>query len=205
LETEGKIKLDRDKRGTSVILVEGVTAEAGSPVGSPDKLTDILNLLLEMNRKLDLVLSNFPKKDRLDFHKVFEEVKNPMGMSTLRDIRVKLKRIYDPPTPDDGIRVLEDELWPRGLRKDEAKVDLWLREVAPSKELREWFSHDPSRWEEFRRRYRAELEKNEGISALRELIKREKTVTLLFSARDRERNNAVVLKEFLEISKREHV
>ncbi|AWR98483.1 DUF488 domain-containing protein [Metallosphaera hakonensis] len=111
---------------------------------------------------------------------------------------IKVKRVYDPPSPDDGVRVLVDRLWPRGLNKERAKVDLWLKDVAPSHELRTWFSHDPAKWEEFKRRYRQELERSQEVSRLRELISREKVVTLLYSAKDKERNNAVMLKEYLE-------
>lgn len=112
--------------------------------------------------------------------------------------RIRLKRIYDETSPDDGYRILVDRVWPRGMRKDKAAVDRWLRDVAPSSELRKWFGHDPERWPEFRRRYREELAA--GPPALYELIElcRDGTVTLLFGARDRERNQAVVLYEVVE-------
>ncbi|WP_298438815.1 DUF488 family protein [Geobacter sp.] len=111
---------------------------------------------------------------------------------------VGIKRIYDPPAPEDGTRVLVDRLWPRGIAKDEARIDEWLKEIAPSDELRKWFGHDPARWEEFRERYRRELEaKGEPLERLRALAGKG-TVTLLFAARDEEHNNAVVLKEILD-------
>jgi len=111
---------------------------------------------------------------------------------------VRVKRVYDPPTPDDGVRVLVDRLWPRGLKRDASKIDLWLKEVAPSDELRRWFGHEPSRWAQFQKRYSAELAKNaENVATLRELIKARKPLTLLFAAKDMEHNNAIVLRAFL--------
>ena len=110
---------------------------------------------------------------------------------------VKIKRIYDPVSSDDGKRILIDRLWPRGVKKEEAKIDEWLRDVAPSDELRKWFSHDPSKYQEFKKRYVKELEKK---SELVEKVKKEakkETVTLLFSAKDTEHNNATALKEIL--------
>lgn len=110
---------------------------------------------------------------------------------------VKIKRIYDPVSSDDGKRILIDRLWPRGVKKEEAKIDEWLRDVAPSDELRKWFSHDPSKYQEFKKRYVKELEKK---SELLERIKKEakkEAVTLLFSAKDTEHNNATALKEIL--------
>ena len=113
------------------------------------------------------------------------------------DGMVRIKRIYDPPAPADGTRVLVDRLWPRGLAKDEARIDEWLKEIAPSDELRKWFGHDPARWEEFRERYRRELEaRTEILDRLRALAGKG-TVTLLFAAKDEKHNNAVVLKELL--------
>ena len=106
---------------------------------------------------------------------------------------VRIKRAYDPPTAEDGLRVLVDRLWPRGLKRDKAKVDLWLRDLAPSAELRRWFGHDAARWTEFQERYRAELAGNAVLDDLRTLLRQGKPVTLLFAARDTEHNNAVVL------------
>lgn len=118
---------------------------------------------------------------------------------------VKIKRVYDPPEEADGIRILVDRLWPRGLKEEEARIDLWLKEAAPSGELREWFGHSLARWEEFRQRYRDELSRETGaLHPIRERAKH-KNVTLLYGARDRDHNNAVVLKEYLdEIESREH-
>ncbi|HXX81678.1 MAG TPA: DUF488 domain-containing protein [Thermodesulfovibrionales bacterium] len=111
---------------------------------------------------------------------------------------IKLKRIYDPFSREDGKRVLVDRLWPRGIKKEDAHIDEWLRDIAPSDTLRKWFSHDPSRWEEFKKRYNAELKDKRKL--LEELLadSRKGTVTLLFGAKDIERNNAVVIKEALE-------
>ena len=110
---------------------------------------------------------------------------------------LRTKRVYESAAPDDGYRVLVDRVWPRGVSKKEASVDEWARELAPSTELRKWFAHKPERFEEFRRRYREELNGHEGeIKALR-TRGREETVTLLFGARDTERNNAVVLAELV--------
>jgi uncharacterized protein YeaO (DUF488 family) len=110
---------------------------------------------------------------------------------------VRTKRVYESASPDDGYRVLVDRVWPRGVSKKEAAVDEWARELAPSTELRKWFAHKPERFEEFRRRYREELNGHEGeIKALR-TRGRSETVTLLFGARDPERNNAVVLAELV--------
>lgn len=106
---------------------------------------------------------------------------------------VRVKRAYDPPAPGDGIRVLVDRLWPRGLRRDGAKIDLWLKDVAPSAELRRWFGHAPARWPGFQDRYRAELAGNAALHELLAMVRQGKPVTLLFGARDMERNNAAVL------------
>jgi uncharacterized protein YeaO (DUF488 family) len=110
---------------------------------------------------------------------------------------VRLKRAYDPPSAEDGTRVLVDRLWPRGLRKSDATIDQWLKEVAPSTELRRWFGHEPSRWQEFRRRYRAELShKPELVDELRAMT-RKGPITLVFAARDTLHNEATVLREVL--------
>jgi uncharacterized protein YeaO (DUF488 family) len=110
---------------------------------------------------------------------------------------IRIRRVYDPPRRDDGMRILVDRLWPRGLRKADAAVDLWMREVAPSTELRRWFAHDPARWEEFRTRYRDELAREpEALAVLLDHC-RKGAVTLLFGARDSEHNQAVVLRKVL--------
>lgn len=111
--------------------------------------------------------------------------------------RLRLKRVYALPSPDDGVRVLVDRLWPRGLRKADASVHRWMRDIAPSTELRKWFGHDPERWPEFRTRYTRELYHQEALlDELRELA-RHKPVTLVFGAHDEEHNDAVVLREVL--------
>jgi len=111
---------------------------------------------------------------------------------------IRLKRVYEPPEPSDGRRFLVERLWPRAFKKDALQLDGWLRDVAPSDGLRRWFGHDPARWAEFKARYFAELEARP--EAWRPLLEaaRAGNITLLFSARDAEHNNAVALKEFLE-------
>jgi len=110
---------------------------------------------------------------------------------------LRLKRAYDPPTSEDGLRVLVDRLWPRGLRKADAAVDLWLKDVAPSTQLRKWFNHDAQRWPEFRRRYAIELMQHRAVAdELRERVMHG-TVTLLFAAQDQVHNHAIVLREAL--------
>lgn len=110
---------------------------------------------------------------------------------------IRIKRAYDPPAPSDGTRILVDRLWPRGVKKADAYIAQWMKEIAPSNELRKWFAHDPERWDEFRRRYRAELAgKRELVSALWELA-RKGTLTLIYSAHDQEHNQAIVLRELL--------
>ncbi len=109
---------------------------------------------------------------------------------------VKLKRAYEPPAPEDGTRILIDRLWPRGLSKEDAALDLWIKEIAPSTELRKWFAHDPARWEEFRRRYADEVLRNAELLELRTLARQDR-ITLVYSARDEAHNNAVVLRDIL--------
>ena len=116
-------------------------------------------------------------------------------------MKLHLKRVYEQPAKDDGLRVLVDRLWPRGLTKEEADIDLWLKEIAPSAELRRWFGHDPKKWAEFRRRYRAELsDRNAEIESQRQ-HGGDGRVTLLYGAKDEAHNQAVVLKEFIEEKK----
>lgn len=113
-------------------------------------------------------------------------------------IVIQLKRAYEAAAKSDGLRILVERLWPRGVSKEKAAIDLWLKEIAPSTELRKWFGHDPDKWPEFRKRYWAELRANkELISQLRQKITTG-TVTFVFAASDVERNSAVALKEFLE-------
>jgi uncharacterized protein YeaO (DUF488 family) len=110
---------------------------------------------------------------------------------------IKIKRIYEPATVEDGYRILVDRLWPRGVSRDAAKLDLWLREVAPSTELRQWFNHDPEKWEAFVTRYRAELDNNQESIDVLMCVTQRQTTTLLYSARDTEHNQAVVLQPYL--------
>ena len=112
-------------------------------------------------------------------------------------MKIHIKRVYEKPSKEDGTRILVDRLWPRGLTKEKAAIDLWLKKIAPSTELRKWFDHDPDKWKEFQKRYRAELKKNkEEALLLKEQAKRG-TVTLLYGAKDEEHNEALVLKELL--------
>ena len=114
---------------------------------------------------------------------------------------IRLKRVYDEPSPHDGARILVDRLWPRGLTKQAAHLQSWLRDLAPSNELRKWYHARPEEWGEFRRRYGQELQRPAAAKALDELYQltsREKRVTLLFASKNLERNNATVLKEVLE-------
>lgn len=112
---------------------------------------------------------------------------------------VRVRRVYEPPLADDGFRVLVDRLWPRGLSKDSAHLDQWLRAIAPSDELRRWYGHDPVRWNEFARRYREELAQSERQSLLADLAQRASTqpITLLCAARDVDRSNAEVIRQVL--------
>jgi uncharacterized protein YeaO (DUF488 family) len=110
---------------------------------------------------------------------------------------IRIKRAYDPPDKSDGARVLVDRLWPRGIRKERAALTLWLKDIAPRAELRQWFGHDPNRWKEFERRYRAELTHNEEAVARLADLSKLGPVTLLYGAHDPARNNAVVLAAYL--------
>lgn len=113
---------------------------------------------------------------------------------------VRIKRVYEPSAPEDGKRIFIDRLWPRGIKKENAKIDEWIKEIAPSTELRKWFSHDPAKWLEFRRCYKKELgERADLVKRLIEEAKKE-TVTLLFAAKDTEHANAVVVKEVMDHS-----
>jgi len=112
---------------------------------------------------------------------------------------VKIKRIYDTPDPADGPRILVDRLWPRGISKERAQVDWWLKEIAPSDELRRWFGHDPSRWQEFQTRYRRELEVQLPLLSELRGLAAGASITLLYAARDQEHNNAVLLRDLLAL------
>jgi uncharacterized protein YeaO (DUF488 family) len=112
-------------------------------------------------------------------------------------MKINIKRVYEPSAKQDGKRILVDRLWPRGLTKEKAAIDLWLKDIAPTTELRKWFAHEPAKWQEFQKRYRSELKENkEAVSMLKEEAKN-KIVTLLYAAKDELHNDAVVLKEFL--------
>ncbi len=112
-------------------------------------------------------------------------------------MQIRTKRVYDKPNTNDGLRVLIDRIWPRGVSKEDARLDQWIREVAPSTALRKWFNHDPDKWDEFKRRYFKELGENQGRlrSLLTDIATRR--ITLLYAARDKEHNNAVALREYL--------
>ena len=111
---------------------------------------------------------------------------------------IRLKRIYEMPDKNDGLRILVDRLWPRGIKKKEAKVDLWLKDIAPSAPLRKWFSHDQKKWEEFQKRYFKELDdKTEWVSQIAEKSKKE-TITLLYSSKEEKLNNAVALAYYIQ-------
>jgi uncharacterized protein YeaO (DUF488 family) len=110
---------------------------------------------------------------------------------------IQLKRVYEKPESDDGIRILVERLWPRGLSKEKAEVDIWLKDAAPSNELRKWFGHDPEKWVEFKKHYFDELEKNEQV--LKDTFDQHKEkVTFIYASKEEEFNNAVALKEYLE-------
>lgn len=111
---------------------------------------------------------------------------------------ITLKRVYEPAAPEDGFRILVERLWPRGLSKPAAQVDLWLKDIAPSPELRAWYSHDVEKWKEFQRRYRAELRHNPALPQLLALLQEKGAVTFVYAARDEDHNSARVLKEYLE-------
>ncbi len=112
-------------------------------------------------------------------------------------MKLKIKRVYEKPRKEDGKRILVDRLWPRGLTKEKASIDLWLKNIAPSTELRKWFGHDPDKWKEFKKRYHQELKNNkEQVSILYEEL-RARVVKLVYGAKDEQHNEALVLKEWL--------
>jgi uncharacterized protein YeaO (DUF488 family) len=112
---------------------------------------------------------------------------------------IQLKRAYEAASPDDGLRILVERLWPRGVSKQKAQIDLWLKDLAPSTELRKWYGHDPARWPEFRKRYCAELKDLGDFLVLLKYVIKARSVTFVFAASDEERNSAVALREFLEV------
>lgn len=111
---------------------------------------------------------------------------------------IHIKRVYDPPAASDGSRILVDRLWPRGISKEKLKLDTWMKDLAPSNELRKWYSHEEAKWPEFRKRYFQELKQQADLVAELRKKARGHTVTLLYSTRELERNNAVALKDYLE-------
>ncbi|SHH77606.1 Uncharacterized conserved protein YeaO, DUF488 family [Chryseolinea serpens] len=111
---------------------------------------------------------------------------------------IAIKRVYEPFSKADGYRILVDRLWPRGIKKEAAHVDLWLKEVAPSTALRKWFNHEPEKWKSFLTKYNAELKGSAALEELQALRKQHKTVTLLYGAKDEQHNQAVALKQFSE-------
>ena len=111
---------------------------------------------------------------------------------------IQLKRVYETPMSDEGLRILVERLWPRGVSKERAKLDFWMKEISPSSELRKWYGHDPTKWEQFRERYWSELESNSAaVDKLRKLIQENDRITFVYAAKDEEHNSAVVLKEFV--------
>lgn len=130
----------------------------------------------------------------------------PNVLGTVPTATIVLKRAYDPPARGDGYRILVDRLWPRGIKKEALHLNAWAKSLAPSTELRTWFAHDEAKWPEFRKRYRAELTEIGATKIIRGLLadaKRAKTITLLYGAKDREHNEAVVLRDLFERVARE--
>ena len=113
---------------------------------------------------------------------------------------IQLKRIYEAADKSDGFRLLVERLWPRGVSKEKAAVDVWMKDIAPSTELRQWFAHDPEKWQEFRRRYREEIQASPALDMLRELILQHAVITFVYAASDKQ-NSATVLKAFIEKAK----
>ncbi|HTE01441.1 MAG TPA: DUF488 domain-containing protein [Mucilaginibacter sp.] len=110
---------------------------------------------------------------------------------------VQIKRIYDPVETTDGARILIDRLWPRGVKKESARLDEWMKAISPSVTLRKWFDHDPAKWEEFKAKYTFELKQNKAVDDLLNIIQKNKTVTLLYAAHDAQYNHAIVLLQFI--------
>ncbi len=119
------------------------------------------------------------------------------NISRMEGVMIKIKRVYEKPEKSDGLRILVDRLWPRGLSKEKSKVDLWLKDIAPSDELRKWFGHDPEKWDEFRRRYFKELKDKKDLVDL-VIEKAHGEVTLLYGTKEEKYNNAHALKEYIE-------
>ncbi len=113
-------------------------------------------------------------------------------------MNIRLKRVYEEKEKADGFRILVDRLWPRGIKKEDMHVDIWLKDIAPSTALRKWFNHDAAKWEVFKTKYKTELRQSEVLDALKQLIKKHKTVTLVYSAKDEIHNQAAALKELID-------
>lgn len=113
-------------------------------------------------------------------------------------MKIRLKRVYEPPARSDGLRLLVERLWPRGMTKEAAVIDQWMKEIAPSPALRQWYAHDPEKWPEFQRRYAAELKANKDAVAALRAVCAKSPVTFVYSAKDEEKNSAALLKAFLE-------
>ncbi|HET8865380.1 MAG TPA: DUF488 family protein [Gracilimonas sp.] len=111
---------------------------------------------------------------------------------------LKTKRVYEEPSKDDGYRILTERLWPRGVSKERAALDKWMKSIAPSHDLRKWFGHDADKWEEFKERYRRELFGSDAVNEMLEIIKNHETVTMVYASKDEEYNSTVLLKGFLE-------
>ncbi len=111
--------------------------------------------------------------------------------------KIKTKRVYEEPSANDGYRILTERLWPRGVSKERANLDRWMKGIAPSHDLRKWFDHDPEKWEEFKERYRRELFGSEDIEELLDIIKAKETVTFVYASKDKEHNSTMVLKKFI--------
>lgn len=112
--------------------------------------------------------------------------------------KIQTKRVYEDPSESDGVRILTERLWPRGVSKERANLDKWIKGIAPSHDLRKWFDHDPDKWEEFKEKYRRELFGSEHVEELLEIIKENETVTFVYASKDEEHNSTVLLKNFLE-------
>jgi uncharacterized protein YeaO (DUF488 family) len=111
---------------------------------------------------------------------------------------INIKRAYDATAQSDGFRILVDRLWPRGIKKEDAHFDVWLKDIAPSNELRKWFNHETEKWKEFRKRYRTELKESGALQELLVFIKKHKIITFVYGAKDEQHNQAVVLKDFVQ-------
>ncbi len=110
---------------------------------------------------------------------------------------IKLKRVYEKAEKSDGYRILIDRIWPRGISKEKAKIAIWMKDIAPTKDLVKWFHAKEGRWEEFVKKYKSELKKNETVIKMKEILSKHKTVTFVYSAKDEEHNQAVILKDYL--------